>query len=118
MIDGRRFYAHRLMCEHHFGAAPSPHHEAAHSCGNQWCVSPKHLRWATGVENAADRVLHGTDFRGERHPNVKLTREQIIDIRLASMSIKELAAKHGISRSYAAMVRRGAAWAWLEVGNG
>ena len=59
----------RVMCEMAHGPAPTPQHEAAHSCGkgHEACINPQHLRWATPVENAADKVVHGTVLEGERH---------------------------------------------------
>jgi len=79
--DGELIGAHRYVCEKVHGAPPSPDHEAAHSCGNRGCVSRWHLRWATPKENAADCLLHGTDSRGERNGNSKLTQEQVREIR-------------------------------------
>lgn len=56
--------AHRLVLEEVTGERPEGL-EAAHSCGNQACVHPSHLRWATPEENAADKAEHGTEATGE-----------------------------------------------------
>lgn len=55
--------AHRVMTILTKGPPPSDIHEAAHSCGkgHEGCVHPKHLRWATPLENAADKIIHGTN---------------------------------------------------------
>jgi len=76
----------RIMCSMAHGPVPSPLHEAAHSCGkgNQGCISPKHLRWATPTENAADKELHGTVIRGERHWGAKLNESAVREIRRLS----------------------------------
>lgn len=75
--------ASRVMCELAHGAPPSQKHEAAHSCGNghKGCVNPKHLRWATPLENAEDKRKHGTQVFGERVGNSKLTERQVLAIR-------------------------------------
>lgn len=55
----------RLLCEHQEGPAPDDKPQAAHRCGHEWCVNPKHVRWASPVENAADKFVHGTAKRSE-----------------------------------------------------
>lgn len=57
-VNSVETYAHRHMCKVAHGDAPSPDHEAAHSCNNgkKGCINPKHLRWATHAENMADTV--------------------------------------------------------------
>jgi hypothetical protein len=39
------------------------------------------LRWGTPISNQGDRVLHGTDSRGESHGASKLTAKQVLIIR-------------------------------------
>ncbi len=78
-----KFYAHREMCGLANGPAPSEMHQAAHSCGNghKGCVNPKHLRWATPKENAADTIVHGTRISGEMHKASKLSEAEVREIR-------------------------------------
>jgi hypothetical protein len=54
--DGRRPVARvaRLICEWANGPAPTPFHEAGHTCPNgerSECVNPFHLAWMTRHEN-------------------------------------------------------------------
>jgi hypothetical protein len=90
----------RLMCEAAHGLAPSPFHEAAHSCGkgHEACMNPKHLRWATPLENASDKFIHGTVIVGEKHYGAKLTEDKIRQIRALSGKIgqKEIAEMFGV----------------------
>ena len=81
--SGAKGTASRVMCELAHGAPPTPEHEAAHSCGkgHEGCVNPMHLRWATQADNAADKVRHGTDARGERQWQAKLTEDDVRRIR-------------------------------------
>lgn len=113
MYKGHKAYMHRVVCELVHGAPP-PGHEAAHSCGNPLCVSPHHLRWASRAGNQADRHLHNTDTRGERHGRSKLTREDVLAIRSQPhRKIKDLAAEYGVSQSRISMIRHRRDWSWL-----
>lgn len=81
--DKRTKCGHRLVCWNTYGPPPFPGAQAAHACGVRRCVNPRHLRWATQVENEADKWLHGTRLTGERHAMCKLTDEQVRMIRRA-----------------------------------
>lgn len=107
--------AHRVICRIVHGDAPTEKHEVAHSCGNGFsgCVNPRHLRWATRVENMADKIRHGTTFRGN-HPNAKLLVSDVISIRAASGTDGEIAVKYGVSRSSINMIRARVSWKWVE----
>lgn len=109
--------AHRKQCELAHGAAPSPEHQAAHSCGNRMCVNPKHIRWATKVENAADRWLHGTQVHGERQWYSKLTRDQVKEIRrrvAMGQAAPDLANEFSVSPSHISRLASRESWAWLD----
>lgn len=82
-VDGRNYSAQRYMCILAHGAPPSPGLHAAHSCGHGHlgCVHPKHLRWATAVENEADKLIHGTRRMGEDVHLAKLTEPDVLEIR-------------------------------------
>jgi DNA-binding MarR family transcriptional regulator len=59
------------------------------------------LRWATKDENEADKDLHGTRYRGEKHGMAKLTEYDVKEIRSLnnSQSQRDVADKFGISQS-------------------
>ena len=103
-IIGKTKLVHRVICEAVNGAPPSPGHEAAHSCGRgaQSCITKRHLRWATPIENMADRVIHGTTNRGERCGTSKLTAFEIFIIRNSYPAVTqtELARRFGISSGH------------------
>jgi hypothetical protein len=102
----------RVICEKIFGPAPSPKHEAAHSCGNGdlACVNWKHVRWATHKENEADKRAHGTAPIGEKHGAAKLTEQQVRQIRASKDSSYKACKKFGVSNSMICRIRRREAW--------
>lgn len=112
-IDGSLRRPHRIVCERFHGPCPPNKTDAAHSCGNRACVNPNHLRWATSLENHADRLLHGTVSRGERHGSSKLTRDQVLAIRVDARSPKTIAADLGISAQNVLCIKARNSWAWL-----
>jgi hypothetical protein len=104
----------RIMCEMAHGPAPSSLHEAAHSCGNgdKGCINPKHLRWATPKENAADKLLHGTVTRGEQHGCAKLTSAQVREIRLLHGTVlqKDIAEQFGVTNQHISSILNYKVW--------
>ena len=111
-------YVHRLVCEHINGAAPTPRHHAAHSCGNGHlgCVNPRHLSWKTPSENADDKLAHGTAQRGERHGQAKLNEDQVRNIRelKGTASQAKLAEKFGVSPTTIGQIHSRKVWGWLR----
>lgn len=114
--DRTRMYVHRFVCQFTHGPCPDDLHHAAHSCGNTRCVNPRHLRWSTVSENQLDRVLHGTDQRGERHPGSQLTEAQVLEAYKRSHAgerKEDIAAEYGVSPATIYAIARGTRWGWL-----
>lgn len=103
---------HRLVLEAFAGPCPVGM-EAAHNNGNQTDNRLTNLRWATPASNQADRVTHGTDSRGERHGQHKLTERDIADIiRLADSGASRavIGRQYGIHPSTVRRIAKGLAW--------
>jgi hypothetical protein len=112
--SGRNVQAHRLICELVNGSPPDPSMDAAHTCGrgHLGCVNPKHLKWATRAENMADKLLHGTHNRGERHSMAKLTESDVRQIRelKGKMTCRELGEMFGVAPITINRAQRGQNW--------
>lgn len=109
--EGRNVYVTRLICEAIYGPPPTDKHHAAHSCGkgHEGCVNPQHLRWATPRDNHADRITHGTNGR-------KLADADVLAIRKASGTHREIAAKFGVSNGTIGLIKSYKTWRHLKEG--
>lgn len=117
-LEGKAALVSRLVCEHEHGPAPSADHQAAHSCGRGklGCVTKAHLRWATQAQNEGDKLVHGTDNRGERHWHSKLTEEDaraILGLK-GKMLQREIAELYGLKQSTVSNIHTGKLWGWLS----
>lgn len=117
-VNGKSATVHRKVCEDVNGLPPTSRHEAAHSCGkgHEGCCAKSHLSWKTPAENQADRLIHGTDFRGEKCPTSKLKEDQVREI--ISLKGKEtnvsVAKRYGISVGHVSEIQNGKTWSWLH----
>ncbi len=116
-VGGRIHLVSRLICEDANGPAPTPKHDAAHSCGNGHlgCVARRHLSWKTRAENVADKIIHGTHLRGSRQWNTKLTEGNVREIRSLRGKLfqREIASLYGVRKTTISAIFRGDSWAWL-----
>lgn len=113
-VAGTMYKAYLLSCEYQAGKRPSSKLQAAHSCGTRSCVNPRHLRWATARQNAADKKLHGTEIYGERQGAHKLTDAAVQAIRQRASrgeQLQALAREFGVSPSNITLIVQRKTWA-------
>ena len=81
--DGSRkdLSVHRLVLIAFVGPPPTGKHGCAHANGIPHDNRLPNLRWATLVDNFADKRVYGSQTYGETHPRVKLTWEKVREIR-------------------------------------
>lgn len=120
VCGGKPGKAHIVMCRLAHGEPPTPKHQACHSCGkgDQGCVNPRHVRWATATENMADRVAHGTSNRGGQNGQAKLTEADVSAIRqrykAGGVLMREIAAEHNVTRQTINDVIGHRRWRWVN----
>jgi hypothetical protein len=117
-VGGKTQFASRYVCQLAHGEPPTPNHEAAHSCGNGHlsCVNGSHLRWATTEENMADKLIHGTDNRGERNHRAKLTEADVRRIReliAAGVQVAAIAGLFSVTQGCIKAIHIKRTWFWL-----
>jgi hypothetical protein len=83
-VNGRMVLAHRLAYTYFIGEIPEGM-VLLHTCNNPGCVNPEHLRVGTQAENVAHCIASGRRARGERYGFAKLTMEDVVLIRTASL---------------------------------
>ena len=112
----RKRRIHRLVCEAFHGPCPSGH-ECGHLNGTKLDNSATNLAWVTRRENMQHNNLHGVSGRGgpkgERHPDAKLTAEDVIQMRFRARggeSCRALGRAFGVGHAQANAIIRGAAW--------
>lgn len=122
--DGRSIHkkAHQLVAEAFLGPKPFPAAEVCHNDGDPSNDHYKNLRWDTRASNHQDKVAHGTDNRGSKHPQSRFTDEQILEIfRLASTREKtqrEIADQFDMQQAHVSRILLGKRWAHLTGAGG
>lgn len=114
---GRYVLAHRMAWSITHGT-PSDDVEVCHRCDNVACVRPDHLFLGTQADNLADMRAKGRAHynrfpTGERHPNAKLTRDLVAEIRTMRDDGETLAAiaeSFGLHASTVHAIVRGRTW--------
>lgn len=84
--------------------------EGAHNNGVKTDNRLSNLAWKTRAENDEDKVKHGTDRRGRRHPLARISETAVKELRQSKRPCAEVAAKHGISVGHAYNIRAGLRW--------
>jgi HNH endonuclease len=100
-IKGKNHRAHRVAWALWHGREVPDDLLVLHSCDNPPCCNPYHLRLGTNADNARDAAerQRWRPVKGEQHWNVKLTDEQIAEIRgrPSSQTGRSLAIEFGVS---------------------
>ena len=78
--EPKGFRVHKLVTELFIGPCPEGQ-EVRHLNGKRDDCRLTNLTYGTRSENHQDKVPHGTHNRGEQHNMVKLTKQDVIDIR-------------------------------------
>ena len=83
-----------------------------HRCDNRLCCNPAHLFLGTNADNMRDRDAKGRGTKppvhsGETHHKATVTDAQVAEIRAATGTLKDIAARFGMSPSQIGALRRG-----------
>lgn len=106
--------AHRYAWEHTFGPIPRGKF-VCHHCDVRSCVNPQHLFLGTNFDNAHDAMAKGRIRRGERHGMVRLSNNEVFEIRRLWQPGNEraLALQFHVSYSAIQLIIKRKRWGWL-----
>lgn len=119
-VDGVRYkiYVHRAVALAFHGDPPFPDAEAAHRNRQKADNRPSNIRWATRLENEADKVAHGTLMMGSRHTNSKITEADVLTMRqrrAAGETLEAIADDFGICFQNVGLICQGKTWTHLPI---
>ena len=117
-VNGATVKAHRWLYERLNGPIPDGL-VVRHHCDNPACVNPDHLAIGTAQQNTADMLSRGrgADRRGERHPLVRLTEDDVRSIRAlraGGATETSLATRFGVGRAQIGKIARRENWKHVE----
>jgi hypothetical protein len=102
---------HRMMAEAFFGPSTLA---VNHKNGNRRDNRIENIEYCTFKENSRHAVDVLGKGRGETHSQAKLNEADVIAIREACGTLKQIASVFGISISHTSNVRRGVFWSHLN----
>lgn len=113
-INGARVLAHRVAYAEYVGPIPEGLY-VLHKCDNRRCVNPAHLFLGTLQDNTDDMYAkgRGPKRKGEDHPQVKLTEDDVRSIRADARDKRIIAAQYGLNADYVRNIKRRLTWKHL-----
>jgi DNA-directed RNA polymerase specialized sigma subunit len=83
-----------------------------HKCDNTKCINPHHLETGTQLDNIKDKVKRNRQARthAEIYGGIKLTQEQVFQIRADKRYHKYIAKDYNISQSHVSRIKRRESW--------
>ena len=106
---GVSLFIHRLVLRTFVGEPPDGH-EACHHDGNPVNNHLANLRWDSPINNHADKKRQGTQARGERIGNAKLTADQVRAIRDDPRPTVVVARAYGMTHRNISLIRLRKTW--------
>lgn len=112
-INRKRRLLHALVMEAFGEPPPTPHHQIRHLDGKRDNNRISNLKWGTAMENAQDKVHHGTLPTGEKNGKSTLTAAQVEEARAMSRAgtpTAEISQKIGIKRRHLYKILKNECW--------
>lgn len=118
--NGKHKRLHRVIYEMNYGKIPKEM-VIRHKCDNPNCCNIEHLEIGTPQDNVNDMIERGRSTKGK--PNInsrgvlnnqsKLTEQQVKEIYLSNLSLRELGKLYGVSDTNISYIKKKKQWKWL-----
>jgi hypothetical protein len=95
--------AHRYSYMLHTGEVLGSRQFVMHSCDNPRCVNPDHLKAGSALENTADMITKGRQFRGDI--GHKLTADQVREIMRDPRQNAAIAQDYGVHVNHVCLIK-------------
>ena len=108
---GKQIGIHRLAYEFYVGEIPKGK-SILRTCKNKRCINPEHLI----ISNRSEIAKH-TFKTGRKHPrgNVKLTEENVKEIKMSNKPMLHLAKQFGVCEATIRKIKRGEIWKHVNI---
>jgi len=110
--------AHRFSWKLHNKKEIPKGYYICHQCDVKACVNPFHLFLALPKENSQDMINKNRSLVGEKNPSVKLTKEQVLEIRNKYIpnktTMQEIADQYNVSKQAIYRIVRKISWKHLK----
>ncbi len=113
-----RVLVHRLVLETFVGPCPPHLKVCRHIDNNSQNNFVGNLAWGTQQENMADKKVHGTEQKGERHPRSILKEDQVREIKgllAQGFGQTEIGRRYGVSNFAIHDIATGHAWGFVKL---
>ncbi|HGX0743295.1 TPA: HNH endonuclease [Escherichia coli] len=116
-IGAKWTFAHRIVA---MTFLPNPENkpQVNHIDGNPLNNNVNNLEWCTQSENIKHAYATGLKkpikFFGTKHPKHKLSDDDVLAIKSSKESLSVIAAKYGISKTWASRLKRDANWVHIK----
>jgi hypothetical protein len=98
------------------GPRPTPSHQCRHLDGNPLNNAVENLVWGTRLENAMDKIKHGTSGKGVANSCAKLSEQDARELRaryLNGENRRKIAREYGVCRTTVRDIGTGRRWSHL-----
>lgn len=107
----------RIVLEAFVGPCPDGHEACHFPHRDKENNRLDNLRWDTRSNNEKDKLIHGTDCRGEKNTLSKLTEKEVIKIRgllkSKNHTHRAIADIYGVARTTITSISNACNWSWL-----